>query len=288
MPKWDDYSIRSTAYYQKKGGVYSQLLTILMNMKSTFQYRNLRPAYVILNRASYFCDCYISTGVFDEETFGVHLYLDQYVILILILATYPKVDRQMIVDKYLSLDKKYFRHFESLWEQVVNGRTNAVVSECAESNTQDGEGLDNPDKDEIVALKAKLKDAEDSIEKLRKTIQNLNAKVSKPEDRYFALEILMEYVRSRRHYHNAQQIINMIKDLLRGCNEKEVWDKVDALEQEMLEKDPSTSVINNNNISGSNVLTGLVSNPNFPIGVDPIEFIKSAVDKELNRLNHES
>lgn len=286
--KWDDYSIRSTAYYQKKGGVYSQLLTILMNIKGSFQYRGVRPAHVILNSASYLCDCYIRSGNLDKEVFECHHLLDQYVSLILILSTYPQCNRQMIIDEYHALDKKYYKYFRALWEQVVNGQSNAVVSECADSVIQESEGLDNPDKDEIIALKAKLKDTEGSIEKLQKTIKKLNAKISKPEDRYFTFEILMEYVRSRRHYHNAHQIINMIKDLLRGCNEKEVWDKVDALEQEMLEKDPSTSVINNNTISGSNVLTGLVSNPKFPIGVDAEEFIKSAVDKELNRLNHES
>lgn len=288
-PIWDDYSIRSTAYYQKEGGICSQLLTILMNIKGSHQHRGVRPAYVILNRASYICDCYIQTRVFDKEVFDRYFPLDYYVALVLILSTDLKADRELMIKEYEALrssSSKYAKYFEALWQQVLNNKLNPLSSErpCTDNN----EGLDNVDKNEIVALKAKLKDTEGSIEKLQKTIKKLNAKISKPEDRYFTFEILMEYVRSRRHYHNAHQIINMIKDLLRGCNEKEVWDKVDALEQEMLEKDPSTSVINNNTISGSNVLTGLVSNPKFPIGVDAEEFIKSAVEKELNRLNHES
>lgn len=76
----------------------------------------------------------------------------------------------------------------------------------------------------------------------------------------------------------------MIKDLLRGCNDNEIWDKVDAMEQEMLEKDQPHSIINNNTITGSNVITGLVNNPKFPIGVDPVEFIQSAVNEKLNSL----
>ena len=44
------------------------------------------------------------------------------------------------------------------------------------------------------------------------------------------------------------------------------------------------SIINNNTIMGSNVLTGLVSNPKFPIGVDAEEFIKRTVLEKLNTL----
>lgn len=283
--KWDDYSIRSTAYYQKKGGVYSQLLTILMNIKGSFQYRGVRPAHVILNRASYICDCYIQTRVFDKEVFDRYFPLDYYVALILILSTNPKADRELMIKEYEALrssSEKYAKPFEALWQQVLNNKLNPLSSEfpCADSN----EGLDNADINEIVALKAKLSDAESSIEKLQKTIQNLKRKIPNAEDRYFTFDILIDYARSRRHYHNAQQIINMIKDLLRGCDEKEVWDKVDALEQEMLEADQPNSIINNNTIMGSNVLTGLVSNPKFPIGVDAEEFIKRIVLEKLNTL----
>lgn len=282
MPKWDDYSIRSTAYYLKQGGVYSQLLTILMNMRSTFQHRGIRPAYVILNSATYFCDCYKQTGNFDKEKYECNPILDRYVILILILSTYPDTDKQMVIDEYQLLNsfaKKYQKYFEKLWIQVLNNKTVdnsiAITSEEIKDNSQ---------ADEILALKANLQDAQKTIEEQQKTIQNLNNTTANSIDKYFTLEILIDYVRSRRHYHNSLQIINMIKDLLRGCNDKAIWDKVDAMEQEMLEKDQPHSIINNNNITGSNVITGLVNNPKFPIGVDPMEFIDSAIKEKLNSL----
>lgn len=282
MPKWDDYSIRSTAYYQKQGGVYSQLLTILMNMKSSFQHRGIRPAYVILNSASYFCDCYKLTGTFNKETYECLLWLNRYVALILILSTYPQADKQMIIDEYESLksfDKKYPKYFDELWNQVLN---NKPVDNSLDNPLEDC--IDNLQADEILALKANLEDSQKTIEELQKTIQNLNNTTANSIDKYFTLEILIDYVRSRRHYHNSLQIINMIKDLLRGCNDNEIWDKVDAMEQEMLEKDQPHSIINNNTITGSNVITGLVNNPKFPIGVDPVEFIQSAVNEKLNSL----
>lgn len=282
MPKWDDYSIRSTAYYQKQGGIYSQLLTILMNMKSSFQHRGIRPAYVILNSASYFCDCYKQTGNFNKKYFDIHLFLDQYVALILILSTFPEADKQMIVEEYNSLtlkEKSYQKYFDELWNQVLN---NKPVDNSLDNPLEDC--IDNLQADEILALKANLQDAQNTIEELQKTIQNLNNTTANSIDKYFTLEILIDYVRSRRHYHNSLQIINMIKDLLRGCNDNEIWDKVDAMEQEMLEKDQPHSIINNNTITGSNVITGLVNNPKFPIGVDPVEFIQSAVNEKLNSL----
>lgn len=282
MPKWDDYSIRSTTYYQKQGGIYSQLLTILMNMRSTFQHRGIRPAYVILNSASYFCDFYKQTGNFNKEIYECMPILDRYVILILILSTYPDTDKQMVIDEYqllTSFEKKYQKYFAKLWVQVLNNKTVdnsiAITSEEIQDPSQ---------ADEILALKANLQDAQKKIEELQKTIQNLNNTTANSIDKYFTLEILIDYVRSRRHYHNSLQIINMIKDLLRGCNDQAIWDEVDAMEQEMLEKDQPHSIINNNNITGSNVLTGLVNNPKFPIGVDPMEFIDSAIKERLNSL----
>ncbi len=289
MPKWDDYSIRSTAYYQKQGGIYSILLTILMNMRSTFRYRYINQPYMVLNYATFKCDCLIyGDGELDEILANCSKE-EKYTILILLLTNKHYDNKIWVIQYYQTLKSsgdKMFYQFDSLWSRIIEDENIDLPEDISLNNHSktEKEILDNSLADEILALKANLQDAQKTIEEQQKTIQNLNNTTANSIDKYFTLEILIDYVRSRRHYHNSLQIINMIKDLLRGCNDKAIWDKVDAMEQEMLEKDQPHSIINNNTITGSNVITGLVNNPKFPIGVDPVEFIQSAVNEKLNSL----
>ena len=289
MPKWDDYSIRSTAYYQKQGGVYSILLTILMNMRSTFRYRYINQPYMVLNYATFKCDCLICGESKLDEILANCSTVEKYTILILLLAN-KNYDNKIEVIEYCQTLKssgdRMFYQFDFLWSRLLEEEKIDLPKDISLSDhsTKAKDCIDNLQADEILALKANLQDAQNTIEELQKTIQNLNNTTTNSIDKYFTLEILIDYVRSRRHYHNSLQIINMIKDLLRGCNDNEIWDKVDAMEQEMLEKDQPHSIINNNTITGSNVITGLVNNPKFPIGVDPVEFIQSAVNEKLNSL----
>lgn len=289
MPKWDDYSIRSTAYYQKQGGVYSILLTILMNMRSTFRYRYINQPYMVLNYATFKCDCLIyGDGKLDEILANCSKE-EKYTILILLLTNKHYDNKIWVIQYYQTLKSsgdRMFYQFDSLWSRIIEDENIDLPKDISLNNHSktEKEILDNSLADEILALKANLQDAQKTIEEQQKTIQNLNNTTANSFDKYFTLEILIDYVRSRRHYHNSLQIINMIKDLLRGCNDKAIWDKVDAMEQEMLEKDQPHSIINNNNITGSNVITGLVNNPKFPIGVDPTEFIDSAIKEKLNSL----
>jgi hypothetical protein len=289
MPKWDDYSIRSTAYYQKQGGIYSILLTILMNMRSTFRYRYINQPYMVLNYATFKCDCLIyGDGKLDEILANCSKE-EKYTILILLLTNKHYDNKIWVIQYYQTLKSsgdRMFYQFDSLWSRIIEDENIDLPKDISLNNHSktEKEILDNSLADEILALKANLQDAQKTIEEQQKTIQNLSNTTANSIDKYFTLEILIDYVRSRRHYHNSLQIINMIKDLLRGCNDKAIWDKVDAMEQEMLEKDQPHSIINNNNITGSNVITGLVNNPIFPIGVDPIEFIDSAIKEKLNSL----
>ena len=289
MPKWDDYSIRSTAYYQKQGGIYSILLTILMNMRSTFRYRYINQPYMVLNYATFKCDCLIyGDGKLDEILANCSKE-EKYTILILLLTNKHYDNKIWVIQYYQTLKSsgdRMFYQFDSLWSRIIEDENIDLPKDISLNNHSktEKEILDNSLADEILALKANLQDAQKTIEEQQKTIQNLSNTTANSIDKYFTLEILIDYVRSRRHYHNSLQIINMIKDLLRGCNDKAIWDKVDAMEQEMLEKDQPHSIINNNNITGSNVITGLVNNPKFPIGVDPMEFIDSAIKEKLNSL----
>lgn len=289
MPKWDDYSIRSTAYYQKQGGIYSILLTILMNMRSTFRYRYINQPYMVLNYATFKCDCLIyGDGKLDEILANCSKE-EKYTILILLLTNKHYDNKIWVIQYYQTLKSsgdRMFYQFDSLWSKIIENENIDLPKDISLNNYSktEKEILDNSLADEILALKANLQDAQKTIEEQQKTIQNLSNTTANSIDKYFTLEILIDYVRSRIHYHNSLQIINMIKDLLRGCNDKAIWDKVDAMEQEMLEKDQPHSIINNNNITGSNVITGLVNNPKFPIGVDPMEFIDSAIKEKLNSL----
>jgi hypothetical protein len=244
---------------------------------------------MVLNYATFKCDCLIyGDGKLDEILANCSKE-EKYTILILLLTNKHYDNKIWVIQYYQALKSsgdRMFYQFDSLWSRIIEDENIDLPEDISLNNHSktEKEILDNSLADEILALKANLQDAQKTIEEQQKTIQNLNNTTANSIDKYFTLEILIDYVRSRRHYHNSLQIINMIKDLLRGCNDKAIWDKVDAMEQEMLEKDQPHSIINNNNITGSNVITGLVNNPIFPIGVDPIEFIDSAIKEKLNSL----
>ena len=48
----DDYSLRTLAYYQREGGVYNELITILQRIRAEKGNGRIRAPHVILNLAS--------------------------------------------------------------------------------------------------------------------------------------------------------------------------------------------------------------------------------------------
>ena len=53
----DEYMIRTLSYYQSQGGIYSEIITLLMQLREKKGYRNLIPLPAkVLNAASYYYD----------------------------------------------------------------------------------------------------------------------------------------------------------------------------------------------------------------------------------------
>ena len=51
----DEYMIRTLSYYQSQGGIYSEIITLLMQLREKKGYRNLIPLPAkVLNAASYY------------------------------------------------------------------------------------------------------------------------------------------------------------------------------------------------------------------------------------------
>ena len=78
----------------------------------------------------------------------------------------------------------------------------------------------------------------------------------------------------------------MLSDMKDGIATKEESVRIKRLEEDMLAKEQPRNIINNNYAYGSNQMTGMLNNPQLPIGMTQ-EDIQEKVIELIKRLNHE-
>ena len=108
----DEYMIRTLSYYQSQGGIYSEIITLLMQLREKKGYRNLIPLPAkVLNAASYY---------YDEMKDGIYVIPDSKsriliasVVVIIAAADNNEDIRQKMMD-LVENDKTYFTHFAKL------------------------------------------------------------------------------------------------------------------------------------------------------------------------------
>jgi hypothetical protein len=187
-------------------------------------------------------------------------------------------DRNQIIGE----ENPYLPRFHSVFEKYMN--------EEMEARNSYGDGIRILDlEDEVKAKDTELKvkdnqlaEAHAKIEDLQKLVDSLKVKNESKYDKALSRKGILEYVENQRDYKNVNQIFEMLIYMSRVATDEE-YDEVVALRQKMID-DSKPTVHNHNDIQNSNVFPGLVNNPSFPIGADPNEIARKAIEQYLKTL----
>lgn len=177
----------------------------------------------------------------------------------------------------------YLSKFDHLFEHYMN-----VVKAEYDSYGDARKILDLEDglKAKEVELKTKenmLAEANTKIDELQKLVDSLKVRSESKFDKALSRKGILAYVENQRDYKNVNQIFEMLIYMSRVATDEE-YDELVALRQKMID-DSKPTVHNHNDIQNSNVFPGLVNNPLFPIGADPNEIAKKAIENYLKTLS---
>ena len=105
-------------------------------------------------------------------------------------------------------------------------------------------------------------------------------------DRYFTLDNILKWIEGRKQYVFVDQVFRMLSDMKDGIATDDERKKIRQLEEDMMAQEQPRNIINNNYAYGSNQMTGMLNNPQLPIGMTPEEFQEKVIEL-IKRLNHE-
>ena len=312
----DDYSLRTLAYYQREGGVYNELITILQRMRAGKGGRKILPPKEILNAATGAFDIYMDRCK-DEETNTIIDYgmeelsweiyggciagplrgwegkneLIALCVLCVLLSQYPAFNETsipQISDIVKQADETVFKEFEGLIKNNLEDKDAQL--ESLKNQLEIKEAIIKHKDLELATYISMNSLQENLIEEMKAVIQintqDINNLCS-GFDSALCLESILEWAKKRKHYKLADQVISMLKDLGRKTATDEELEKIELVESELLSKYSELSIVNNNMGIGSNILTGLTQSPMMPMGITPdqlvqkfLEFINNGARRE--------
>ena len=312
----DDYSLRTLAYYQREGGVYNELITILQRMSAGKGGRKILPPKEILNAATGAFDIYMDRCK-DEETNTIIDYgmeelsweiyggciagplggwegkneLIALCVLCVLLSQYPAFNETsipQISDIVKQADETVFKEFEGLIKNNLEDKDAQL--EFLKNQLEIKEAIIKHKDLELATYISMNSLQENLIEEMKAVIQintqDINNLCS-GFDSALCLESILEWAKKRKHYKLADQVISMLKDLGRKTATDEELEKIELVESELLSKYSELSIVNNNMGIGSNILTGLTQSPMMPMGITPdqlvqkfLEFINNGARRE--------
>ena len=311
----EDYSLRTLAFYQREGGIYNELITILQRIREKKGERNIYLAKRILNAASEAFDLYMNRCR-DNETDVIIDYgwnelegmiynnsvpgplagwrgdneLLVLCVLCALLSRYPDYHDTSVIeiaDIVKNSDISIYEEFENLIWSNIEDKDAQLESLKIQLSI----------KSSIIREKdsqiADLSDRNSELEKKVATIEPVyeayieNLIEGSGFNQYLTLDTILGWIGRRKHYKLADQVISMLKDLGRKTATDEEFEKIESVESELLSKYSELSVVNNNMGIGSNILTGLTQNPMMPMGYDSdqitqkfIEFLNNGARRE--------
>ena len=312
----DDYSLRTLAYYQREGGIYNDLITILQRMRVGKGGRKILPPKEILNAATGAFDIYMDRCK-DEETNTIIDYgmeelsweiyggciagplggwegkneLIALCVLCVLLSQYPVFNETsipQISDIVKKADETIFKEFEGLIRNNLEDKDAQLESLKNQLEIKDAL---IKHKDFELATYISMNSLQENIIEEMKAVIQVNTQdilsLSRGLDSALSLESILEWIKKRKHYKLADQVISMLKDLGRKTATDEELEKIESVESELLSKYSELSIVNNNMGIGSNILTGLAQNPMMPMGITPdqlvqrfLEFINNGARRE--------
>ena len=292
----DEYMIRTLSYYQSQGGVYSELITLLMQLREKKGYRNLIPLPAkVLNAASYYYD-EMKDGNRDLAC-GTPNILVENTVAIMAAADNNKEVKERIMEEVKN-DDKFFPHFTKLLEKLEKQNDNTDFKTEIESLRAENEKLQSQSKakDSVIdglldslALTSQDMDAmaaELATAEKRCQIAEQNKYEGSSLDRYFTLDNILKWIEGRKQYIFVNQVFRMLSDMKDGIATDDERMKIRQLEEEMMAQEQPRNIINNNYAYGSNQMTGMLNNPRLPIGMTQEDFQKK-IENWIKNKNHE-
>ena len=222
----DEYMIRTLSYYQSQGGVYSELITLLMQLREKKGYRNLIPLPAkVLNAASYYYD-EMKDGNRDLAC-GTPNILVENTVAIMAAADNNKEVKERIMEEVKN-DDKFFPHFTKLLEKLEKQNDNTDFKTEIESLRAENEKLQSQSKakDSVIdglldslALTSQDMDAmaaELATAEKRCQIAEQNKYEGSSLDRYFTLDNILKWIEGRKQYIYVDQVFRMLSDMKDG------------------------------------------------------------------------
>lgn len=302
----DDYSLRTLAYYQREGGIYNELITILQRIRTHKGGRKILPPNKILNAATDAYDMYMDRCRDNESNiimdygwnemageiyggcvpgpFGGWEGKNKIValcVLCVLLSRYQEFNETSvpeISEIVKEKDPSLFNEFANLiWKNTENQDAKLETLKIQLSI-----------KDSLIREKdsqiADLSDRNSELEKKVATLEPVfDAYVKNIIDgsdfnQHLNLDTILGWAKKRKNYKLADQVITMLKDLSRKTATDEELMKIESVEDELLSKYSELSIVNNNMGIGSNILTGLAQNPMMPMGYDQNQIIQKFLE----------
>ena len=292
----DEYMIRTLSYYQSQGGIYSEIITLLMQLREKKGYRNLIPLPAkVLNAASYYYD-ETKDGNYDLACGTPNILVESVVTIMAAADNNKEVKKKML--EVVKNDEKFFPHFTKLLEKLEKQDDNTDFKAEIESLRAESEKLQSQSK----AKDSVIDDLLDSLALASQDMDTMAAKLAAAEkrcqiaeqnkyegsslDRYFTLDNILKWIEGRKQYIYVDQVFRMLSDIKDGIATKEESMRIKRLEEDMLAKELPRNIINNNYAYGSNQMTGMLNNPQLPIGVTLEDFQKK-IENWIKNMNHE-
>ena len=303
----DDYSLRTLAYYQREGGIYNELITILQRIRSERGRRTLAPSKV-LNLACEIYDRCWNYNIEDGGRINDYGFLDViyefvgdhcgmpvneedeilvYCTLLVLLAQVPAFKKATIPDVYKIIGQdSLLNYFQPLIDELLSNVPSEV--ESLQSLLASKDKIIYMKDSQIADLNEKLSEKQIELENQRRAWDLIVKRPDKTDfNEQLSLENILEWIKNRKHYTMVDQVFVMLKDLGYKVATDDEHDKILNLENEMIANHKPQSIVNNNMGIGSNFLTGLAQNPMMPFGVTPeqltqrfIEFINNGARRE--------
>lgn len=287
---WDEYNIRTLAFYQKQGGVYSDLITVLQKArtdKSVVSYIPKHTPARILNIASYIADLAMadkpnSAQLIEgqKQDYSRRLKDDQYLVFSIVYILIGDTDceganKQLM--EYIGTSNIYRKLHAAYRKEALKNSIplRTVLSSEQQEQYEAIIKLNNETikyKEEIIdSLKTTIADQSNHIDELTEAVARLAQEKELAQsaafrgsklDKTLTLDYILGQIELKRTYDNSRQLIDLLKGrLMRIATDEEVA-KIEQVEQKML--DVSATVIHND-IHDSNVFQAPVHNPTFPL-----------------------
>jgi len=306
--KKDEYMIRSLSYYQLKGGIYNEIITVLMQLRDNNARERVMTPARIMNEASFVYDqCKDAKSGYGrfKELWGsyTNLYTPKecqliFSVFYILVAEDEPINIGIIVElgELLKKDAKLFAPFERLFQlqEAEKDDTEQKIQRACEDRTADFKNRIQELESQNERLTDALADKENELADVRKELKEKDSiirfmeedKVEDDEptlDDVFTFDNTLQYIQTRQHYSFCSQIFGMVKDLMmsnRKLVTDEQFNQLSAVEQQMLMRQDDQHVVNINYNYGGLVLQGLIESeefkelmksPSLPIAKEPKE-----------------